>query len=335
MFKKVTTSALAYKKEENEAQDEEDDEEMGLLDLLGRIILFPLVVPIFMVYITFFARGTPIAAEIDNLDSESESEASYNSEDDYLSNWERAVRATKVLHAYLCCKKNANIALDASNKSLSYEAFMSRKQDKMEPPQTTKVQNTYKYEPVIDVARTDRVEFEEDGVFIKNLWVPLNDKKTMETLLGEIEKQALLEEEAQDRDEWQSTPSIKGEARKVIEDLLHKAKNREGIHPSSPSKQKNLSVKPGSKVPRKSPTTSPNPTAGGATSPSITEISANMSTPSAKKKSKPKKTPLPEGTPLSERMNLEQVASAHQVDGPSVDLHVPEGLMKMPSGSPP
>ena len=189
MFKRASTSSLAYKKEENDNQEEDIEDEMGLLEFLARIILFPIAVPIFMIYITFFARGTPIAAELDFLDAESD--GSFESEEDYITNWERAISASKALLALICCKKNANIAFGAVNESFSYEAFMSQKQSKIVSSNVTKP-NTYKYEPAVDVARTDRVEYEEDGVFIKNFWVPLNDIKTMETLLGDMEKEALI-----------------------------------------------------------------------------------------------------------------------------------------------
>ncbi len=146
-----------------------------------------------------------------------------------------------------------------------------------------------------------------------------------------MEKEALIEEETQERDEWDSSRSVKGEAKRVIEDLLQKAKNRQGIHPSSPSKQSS-SGKPSARVLRK-PSTPSNESAVNA-SVSTADTTSITNTPSSKKNYKPKKGHLPEGTPLAERMNLQRVASDHQVDGPSVDLHVPESIMKSSPGSP-
>lgn len=321
MFKKeVISSQLAYKKDSDAHQDEEDEpEEMGVFQILGRILILPIAVPVFMVYITFFAKGTPIASELDNLDNESDDE-SYSSDDDYRTTWEQAVMAATVFQAYICCKKTTNTALDASHNSLSYEAFMTQKSHgKIED----KIAKLYKYEPVVDVARTDRIDFEEDGVFIKNLWVPLNDIETMERLLEEIENQALQEEDETERDEWDARPSVKGEAKKAVQDLLHKAKNRQGIYPNSLLKKKTMSSKVDSNK-----VVSPGKSSPSSASPSPAVTSTNtISTPQSSsgtiKKNKPKKVPYAEGTPLSERMNIDHVASSHQVDGPSVDLHVP------------
>ena len=325
MFKKDTISSqLAYKKDSDAHQDEEEEaEDMGLFQILGRILIIPIALPVFMVYIAFFAKGTPIASELDNLDNESDQE-SFNSEDDYRTIWEQAMMTATAFQAYMCCKKTTNAAFDASHNSLSYEAFMNQKsQGKLED----KIAKLYKYEAVVDVARTDKMEFEKDGVFINNLWVPLDDKETLEKLLNEIENQALLEEGEIERDEWHTRPSVKGEARKTVQDLLEKAKNRQGIHQNS-RKQKSSHAKDNNKL-----TDSPGKSfSASAASRSPTDIGADaMITPKScgsTKKSKPKKVPHAEGTPLTERMNIDHVASSHLIDGPSVDLHVPEGLRR-------
>ena len=43
------------------------------------------------------------------------------------------------------------------------------------------------YIAAVDVARSDQLLFEENGVFIRNIFVPLTDVTTLEKLLKQIE----------------------------------------------------------------------------------------------------------------------------------------------------
>ena len=66
--------SLAYKNQRDHDKDGTDgneDDEMGPLSLLIRILLFPFVIPVLIYYVLFHARGTPIAAELDDIDNES------------------------------------------------------------------------------------------------------------------------------------------------------------------------------------------------------------------------------------------------------------------------
>jgi hypothetical protein len=323
-------SGLAYKQDDKQqaGQDGEDDEdELGMLEIFARIILFPFAVPVFMVYIYFYARGTPIASELDALDGE-DSGSDTSSEAEVLTAYDRSNQFAKRVCKFLCCK--ADTASETAKSSvLSYDAFMEQQQKKNKKPSPKKKahDNMPPYEVVTNVARTDRLEIEKDGVFVRNIFVPLTDVATLEQLLSEIETAALQEEESRgfEFDEWGHKTSVKGDTKAVIEELLAQAKKKQGIHmgdkstslPASPSK-KTAGVGAEGRQNNGSPNKQ-----------SRSGVRDSPGTPGSSSKKKPRKAPHAEGTPLRDRMNMDAVLDrgAVVVDGPSIEV-VPTGLLR-------
>ena len=337
---KKKQSSLAYKQDDAKElggdAENDDDDELGLFEIMARLLIFPFAVPVFMIYVYFYARGTPIAAELDALDhGDSDSDAS--SEADYHTAFDRSKMLAKSMYKFLCCKKDVASEVASSNV-LSYDAFMAQQEKaKGEMNAVTKApkksfDSLPPYEVVTDVSRTDRPEIDEDGVFVRNIFVPLSDVTTLEKLLQDIETAAIQEEEARyngEYDDWERRESVKGDTKKVILELLEQARRKQGVH-ADERKVANLSTK--KKEPQQS-TASPGSKKQVVTKPSALAASDSPQpapgTPGSSKKQKPKKQGHAEGTPLSERMNLDAVLDGEGalVDGPSIET-VPQGLMR-------
>ena len=115
----------------------------------------------------------------------------------------------------MCCRQD-NVSEVANSNVLSYDAFIEQqKAAKKKEPKTKTYDNLPPYEVVVDVSRTDRVQIEKDGVFVRNIFVPLSDVATLEQLLLEIEANALDKENSEEIefDEWDNSKSVKGDTK--------------------------------------------------------------------------------------------------------------------------
>jgi hypothetical protein len=336
---KSKQSALAYKQDPDQQErhdgGDDDEDELSMLELFIRIVMFPIVVPVFMVYIYFFARGTPVAAELDALDTEDlYSDTSSNAE--ILTAFEKSKVLVRRVYKFLCCRPDS-VSEVAKSNVLSYDAFMEQQKAAKKEPKMKTYDNLPPYVVDTNVSRTDRLHVEKDGVFVRNLFVPLSDVATLEKLLLEIETSALEEEEHKgiEFDEWDQHQSVKGDTQAVIKGLLEQAKQKQGVYTIEKSQteptdlKKNAILKNGkqSSADRGSSSVSiaPGSPEGGLNS----GASTIPGTPGSSSKRKPKKAPHAEGTPLRERINMDVVLDrgAPTVDGPSIEA-VPTDILK-------
>jgi hypothetical protein len=140
-----------------------------------------------------------------------------------------------------------------------------------------------------------------------------------------------IEDIDEEEDEW-AQPTLRGESKRVIKELLEAAKLGKPYHPN-----KTLSIDR-SKI---SATSSPSPKKGLSHRKSMEETkdgsvddtsrkssanNGNSGESGSIKKNKPRKTPLPDNTPLSERLNPNALVGKVNVVGPSMQ-HVPAHLM--------
>ena len=329
---KVKQSALAYKqdpdKQERHDGNDDDEGELGMIEFLIRIIVFPFAVPIFMAYIYFFARGTPVAAELDALDAE-DSGSDTSSEADILTAYDKSKGLVKMVYKFVCCRPD-NVSEVANSNVLSYDAFMQQqKAAKRKEPKMKLYDNLPPYEVVVDVSRTDRVQIDKDGVFVRNIFVPLSDLATLEQLLIEIETDALHKEKSEgiEFDEWDDRVSVEGDTKVVIQELLEQARKKQGIQNSDKPLSHSANLKK-ERSGRHSPASLLSVDSGSPEKQSTSGVSPTSGTPGSSKK-KPRKVPHVEGTPLRERMNMDAILDkgASVVDGPSIQT-VPTGLLK-------
>ena len=183
---KSVSKVLAYKNNDqnNQGENNEEESELEPLGYLGRLLLFPVAVPVFMFYIAFYARGKPIASELDEIDDVSDdSDSDDDSEISVDKNtWKYAMRTAR---RFFTCQKEDELKIDPY--AISYENFLHRQQLKSQQKK-----NIAPYKISTDVARTDLVKFPHDGVFIKNIFVKLSDTETLKKMLEEIEEEALM-----------------------------------------------------------------------------------------------------------------------------------------------
>lgn len=113
-------TSLSYKHDDNnQNQDSDNEEELSAISLLLRIILIPLVLPFFMCYVYFYARGTPIAAELDEI--EAENSDSDSDDGDASEEGESIYTSAMNFIKYDLLRLKRPIKLDAY--ALSYEDF--------------------------------------------------------------------------------------------------------------------------------------------------------------------------------------------------------------------
>ena len=291
---------------ENNDNDEGEPDKREPLNKLGvllRIIICPLFVPIYIIYIFLIAKGAPIAAELEAVD-----EAMEDSDDEDDSNGKFGL-----LHSigrWILGIKDPKKKDDPFKET--YEKFLARQMKQ----RSHKVQLA-PYIVATDVARTDKVQFPYDGVFIHNMFIDINDSETLESMLQQLEKDLLAEKNASDMeeetDEWSNTPTgvTAGDSKILLQHLLSQAKLgqrklQQGETPYAQRRRAQVSEETKSEAEAADGVdTTPSKSAAGAESKSTG-------------KNKPKKAPVPEGTPLLERMNL-AVALNIAVEGPRLD----------------
>ena len=301
---------MNFKREEEGTKPDEDEKvELEPFSLMMRTLLLPLLLPMIVIYLTCAQRNTTqVKAEIHALRVEeykaahpdlTEEEGSTHSlelpydsdEEDVKSLWELIVEANQKASVTLRQQLN-NIMNCLSSKS---------HRQRQETTYSTRLGTSSRrltvdrFMPAIDVARTDRVVFPYDGVYVGNIFVDIKDTSRLKALL---QKQLKTEENVLNNDQNMSVESI-------IQEIT--TNTRSSLSPRL------LHTQPKSQ------------TVAAATTITTTSLVSNE-TAGATSKSKPKKQP-----PSDEILRVNpDVAAKVPLQGPSVD-HLDQALSALDS----
>lgn len=242
---------LAYKNEDLLARqvgegdvEEEEEERMDLTSIVMRMVLSPLLLPLFLFYAFCFPKRSNYEAEMAKIRQEDrvkeqeriklsegggvggvgdEGSNSYpdysdssdeNSDDD--EDEQQKTFAESMMAAYsksVACI----IALDVRLRRTGPDAGKVERRGSAMTVRT-KIARESKYVQAIDVARTDRIIYPYDGVFVKNIFVDIKDSTRLKELIrrlsiaegkqdgdGDLASSSLLSGRAEDTDEAKAT----------------------------------------------------------------------------------------------------------------------------------
>lgn len=169
--KQVSSLAFMNVDTHNEGNGDDEDgdlEELTLFGLLIRLALCPLFIPGYILYVLFYAKSAPIADELGALEAMDYVNDDSDDESDEEERYNKTVRGrVRKCCCWMLCRTPKKEEVPAEDPyKLSYQNFLAR--------QVAKKANKAVHAPYIvatDVARTDKVKFPYDGVFVKNMYV--------------------------------------------------------------------------------------------------------------------------------------------------------------------
>ena len=300
---------MNFKREEEGAKQDEDEKvELEPFSLMMRTLLLPLLLPMIVIYLTCAQRNTTqVKAEIHALRVEeykaahpdlTEEEGSTQSlelpydsdEEDVKSLWELIVEANQ--KASITLRQQMNNMMNCLNSKPHRQRQETTYSTRLGT--SSRRLTVDRFMPAIDVARTDRVVFPYDGVYVGNIFVDIKDTSRLKALL---QKQLETEENVVKNDQNMSVESI-------IQEIT--TNTRSSLSPQI------LHTQPKSQT-------------VAATTISTTSL-LSQETAGTTSKSKPKKQPPSDGIL---RVNPD-VAAKVPLQGPSVD-HLDQALSALDS----
>ena len=323
-------SSLAFMKvDTNNGDDDNDNQEeneMNIVSIIIRLVLCPIFVPIFMLYIFCWARGSPIAAELDSLKFDEDNTFDEDEDEDTDIRDKDCVGIIRAIIRWFLCRPPPPKIVTEDPYKLSYENFLVRQQLK-----EANKKEIVPYKVDVHVSRTDKVVFPFDGVFVKNQFIGLTDIEGLQSALTELEEELIeAHKNSQDlivadaeQDEWGDVPAIikLGDSKKLLQTLLKQARQGEELIKSKKNPY-TIQKRSGSQADLKNEAPTVILPADSDNSLSPTPAAATVVTPISK--NKPKKAPVPAGTPLEERMNFNVAVNVY-VEGPSLE-HTPSSI---------
>ena len=369
---KSKSRLLAYKNEDLLARqvgdgevEAEEKEDLDLTSIVMRVVLSPLLLPLFLFYAFCFPKRSNYDMEMAKIRQEDrlaekqsrlgaadgvgdEASNSYqdfsdSSDEDYDEGDEQEKTFADSMMAAYEKSVACIVALDARLRSTGQD---DKKVERRGSAMTlrTKIARDSKYVQAIDVARTDRIVYPYDGVFVKNIFVDIKDSTRLKELIrrlsikddskggdGNLASSSLLNGSAEESDEAKASSLIDNLMIQADQIDAHLAASKKPTNQRKSSFGNILGGGPsGAKVVPAGeeegegealPETD-NPALAGRGAPSGSSSSISTTLEQATENSsiikKPKKTPSLEAHSGGIRVNP-QVATRLPVEGPSIN----------------
>ena len=293
-----------FKREDHDAKDEDEPVELEPFQMLIRTLLAPLLLPMILMYLVCSKKSkNSLKAEITALrvaeykaahpDSITEEDASPSmdlgyeteSEDDdstFVGSLVEASARAKASLKKLAKNINARFHPELNQHKHRETVFSSRAGGS-----SSRRVSTDRFVPAVDVARTDRVVYPFDGVYVGNFFVDVQDTARLTALIQKQMQAGLLGD---------TQSSLEAIVQEVISSVRDSKETAAAAHDRRASVLTSVATSAQSPTP-----------AAASEAPETTVTSA--------RRLKPKKLPPPDGTV---RVN-ENVASKISLSGPCID----------------